>query len=76
MITFLICSILSKQNKIDTHSFRFSDDHFLQFNELNEAKSISRYTDANHNEVLVSKKEFFEELVNFLNLEIGNTAIL
>lgn len=51
-------------NKINTFSLGFKE--FNEYNELPYAKQVSNYINSNHNEILVSRNDFIENIDNML----------
>ena len=62
----LISAIYSKlKGKINTFSIGY--DEYLEYDERNYAKKVAKHINSNHYELVISKKEYLENIDNVLN---------
>ncbi len=61
----LVSAIYAKLKKINTFSIGY--DEYLHYNEIDYAKKVSKYIGSKHHELIISKKEYLENLDNVLN---------
>jgi len=75
----LVSSIYSKlsNKKINTYSIGY--DEYKNYCELDYAKIVSKHINSNHNEMIISKKDFiecFENMFDMIDEPFGDTAII
>jgi len=75
----LVSSIYSKlsNKKINTYSIGY--DEYKNYCELDYAKIVSKHINSNHNEIVISQKDFiecFENLFDMIDGPFGDSAII
>jgi len=74
----LISALYSQMaGKIDTFSIGY--DEYLHYSELDYAKIVAKHINSNHNEIVISKKDFIENIENIINAvdePFGDSAII
>ncbi len=70
----LLSAIATKHHfgKLKTYSVGFKE---TKYNEGNKARTISKYIGSNHTEIIVEKKDFFDNLKNIVNVKCAPISI-
>lgn len=70
----LLSAIATKHHlgKLKTYSVGFKE---TKYNEGNKARTVSKYIGSNHTEIIVEKKDFFDNLKNIINVKSAPISI-